>query len=121
MLTRLLVTAAQLLGNKGLVLAKQLRVEANVTRCVDAVHVTVKLSASRCTNMGSRIAYPNPAAIEKYFETGRKACSLSSGQYLCPVSIWGSNQTHICQMSSGLLHVLVAVPFPQTLFVTHWV
>lgn len=44
-LTRLLVLATELLRDEGLVLAKQLGVEADVAGGVDAVDVTTKSSA----------------------------------------------------------------------------
>ena len=44
-LTGLLVVAAQLLGDEGLVLAKQLGVQTDVAGGVDAVDITAELSA----------------------------------------------------------------------------
>lgn len=46
MLTRLLVRSTQLLGDIGLVLAEQFRVETDVSGSVDTVHIAAKPSAS---------------------------------------------------------------------------
>jgi hypothetical protein len=76
--TRLLVVAAELLRDVGLVLAKQLGVQADVAGGIDTVNVAagiVRLTASEVQG-DWRLFYPKPAAMEKYLEIGRKACSL---------------------------------------------
>lgn len=50
--TRLLVAAAELLGDVGLVLAKQLGVQADVARGIHAVNVAIKLLVIGELNVG---------------------------------------------------------------------
>lgn len=116
-LTGLLVLAAQLLRDVGLVLAKQLGVQADIAGGINAVDVAANSLAPGDWGWGKggEDSYPKPAAIEKYLEIGRKACSLRGG-LVCRQAL-GEEWTHICQISSGL--ILVLAPLPRVIM--HWV